>query len=157
MKVGIGFDVHKLVTGQDLFLGGVKFHHEKGLLGHSDADVLIHAIIDAMLGAAALGDIGRSFPDTDDRYKNISSITLLEKTNELIKEKNLLVNNIDATVICEKPRLKDYIDTMEENIANALQVSKDIINIKATTTETLGFTGRGDGIASQAICSLKEK
>lgn len=155
MRVGLGYDVHMLVEDRDLILGGVKIPWELGLLGHSDADVVVHAIMDAILGAAALRDIGRHFPDTDPQYKGISSILLLEKVGELIREKGYEIINIDATVIAQKPKLLPYIDTMVVNVAKALRISADQVNIKATTEEGLGFTGTLQGISSQAICSLK--
>lgn len=154
MRVGIGYDVHKLVENRKLILGGVEIPHTLGLLGHSDADVLLHAIMDALLGAAALGDIGKHFPDTDEQYKGISSIRLLEYVRELIEKEGYLIENIDATVIAQKPKLRPYIDQMQENIANALKIEKNQINVKATTEERLGFTGREEGISSQAICAL---
>lgn len=154
MRVGLGYDVHKLVEGRDLIMGGVKIEHSKGLLGHSDADVLLHAIKDAILGAAALGDIGKHFPDTDDRYKGASSIKLLAEVNRIIKEKGYKVNNIDSTIIAQAPKMAPHIKKMRENIANTLEVSIDDINVKATTTEKLGFTGRGEGIAAEAIASI---
>lgn len=155
MRAGIGYDVHKLVRGRDLILGGVKVDYEYGLLGHSDADVLVHAIMDALLGAAALGDIGRHFPDTDERYKGISSIKLLRHVADLLKEKQYSVGNIDAVIIAQKPKMAPYIETMHSNVAEALGVDADRINIKATTEEGLGFTGTGEGISSQAICVLE--
>ncbi|MCR5272305.1 MAG: 2-C-methyl-D-erythritol 2,4-cyclodiphosphate synthase [Lachnospiraceae bacterium] len=155
MRVGMGYDVHKLVEGRDLILGGVKIEHRLGLLGHSDADVLLHAIMDAMLGAAALGDIGKHFPDTDDKYKGASSIELLKRVGELIEEKGYVIGNIDATVIAQKPKLRPYIEEMEKNIAETLKISVDQINVKATTEEGLGFTGTEEGISSQAICLLE--
>lgn len=155
MRAGIGYDVHKLVRGRDLILGGVKVDYEYGLLGHSDADVLVHAIMDALLGAAALGDIGRHFPDTDERYKGISSIKLLRHVADLLKEKQYSVGNIDAVIIAQKPKMAPYIETMRSNVAEALGVDADRINIKATTEEGLGFTGTGEGISSQAICVLE--
>ena len=155
MRVGIGYDVHKLVENRDLILGGVKIPYEKGLLGHSDADVLLHAIMDALLGAAGLGDIGRHFPDTDPKYKGISSIKLLEEVSKKIKEEGYAVGNIDAVVICEKPKLMPYIFEMETNISKSLDIESSQVNIKATTTEKLGFTGRKEGIASEAICLIK--
>lgn len=155
MRAGIGYDVHKLVRGRDLILGGVKVDYEYGLLGHSDADVLVHAIMDALLGAAALGDIGRHFPDTDERYKGISSIKLLCHVADLLKEKQYSVGNIDAVIIAQKPKMAPYIETMRSNVAEALGVDADRINIKATTEEGLGFTGTGEGISSQAICVLE--
>lgn len=154
MRVGMGYDVHKLVEDRKLILGGVEIPHTLGLLGHSDADVLLHAIMDALLGAAGLGDIGKHFPDTDPQYKGISSIKLLEHVRDLIQEKGFVVDNIDATVIAQKPKLRPYIDQMEENIAKALEILPDQINVKATTEEGLGFTGSEEGISSQAICML---
>ena len=157
MRVGIGYDVHALSKDRDLILGGVKIDYEFGLMGHSDADVLVHAIMDAMLGACALGDIGRHFPDNDNSYKNIDSMLLLEKVNELINEKGYFVNNIDAVVIAQKPKLMPYIDTMKNNIADLLKIDRNCVNIKATTTEKLGFEGRMEGISSQAVCTITEK
>ena len=157
MRVGIGYDVHKLTEGRDLILGGVKIPWEMGLLGHSDADVVVHAIMDALLGAAALRDIGRHFPDTDPQYKGISSILLLKKVGELLKEKGYQIVNIDATIIAQKPKLLPYIDTMIENVAQALEISADQVNIKATTEEGLGFTGTLQGISSQAICAIENR
>ena len=154
MRVGMGYDVHRLTTDRDLIIGGVKIPYEKGLLGHSDADVLLHAISDALLGAAALGDIGKHFPDTDPAYKGISSLLLLEKVGEMLYEKGFLIENIDATIIAQAPKMRPYIDTMRENIAKALQIDVSVVNVKATTEEGLGFTGTGDGISSQAICML---
>ena len=154
MRVGTGYDVHRLVENRDLILGGVKIPHTLGLLGHSDADVLLHAIMDALLGAAALGDIGKHFPDTDDKYKGISSIKLLENVRDLIMEKGYVVENIDATIIAQKPKLRPYIEEMEKNIAKALEISVDQVNVKATTEEKLGFTGSEEGISSQAVCML---
>jgi len=151
----MGYDVHKLVKDRKLILGGVTIPHETGLLGHSDADVLIHAIMDALLGAAALGDIGRHFPDTDDKFKNISSIVLLEHVCSLIKDKNFIIENIDATIIAQKPKMAPHIPSMVKNIATALQLPIDRINVKATTEEGLGFTGSQEGISSSAICLLK--
>jgi 2-C-methyl-D-erythritol 2,4-cyclodiphosphate synthase len=150
----MGYDVHKLVKDRSLVLGGVTIPHETGLLGHSDADVLIHAIMDALLGAAALGDIGRHFPDTDVKYKGVSSITLLQHVGSLIKDKNYVIENIDATIIAQRPKMAPHIPYMVENIAVALQLSIDKVNIKATTEEGLGFTGRQEGISSNAICLL---
>ena len=154
MRVGMGYDVHKLVEGRDLILGGVKIPHTLGLLGHSDADVLLHAIMDALLGAAALGDIGKHFPDTDPQYKGISSIKLLEHVAKLIEEKGYIVENIDATIIAQKPKMRPYIEEMEKNIAAALHIDVSQINVKASTEEGLGFTGTEEGISSQAICML---
>lgn len=154
MRVGLGYDVHKLVEDRDLILGGVKVPHTLGLLGHSDADVLVHAIMDALLGAAALGDIGKHFPDTDMAYKGADSMKLMARVRELIEEKGYVIENIDATIIAQKPKLRPYIDQMEENIAQVLHIERDQINVKATTEERLGFTGREEGMAAQAICSL---
>lgn len=154
MRIGTGYDVHKLVEDRKLILGGVEIPYEKGLLGHSDADVLIHAIMDAILGAAALGDIGKHFPDNDDAYKGISSIVLLKKVTEIIKKEGYEIGNIDSTIIAQRPKLAMYIPAMRENIANALEISVSQVNVKATTEEGLGFTGEGLGIASQAICML---
>ena len=156
MRIGMGYDVHKLVEGRKLILGGVEIPYEKGLLGHSDADVLLHAIMDALLGAAALGDIGKHFPDTDPAYKGISSIRLLEHVADLLEEHQFLIENIDATIIAQRPKMRPYIDTMRENIAKALKIESDQINVKATTEEGLGFTGSGEGISSQAICMLEK-
>lgn len=156
MRIGMGYDVHKLVEGRKLILGGVEIPYEKGLLGHSDADVLLHAIMDALLGAAALGDIGKHFPDTDPAYKGISSLKLLEHVAGLLEEHRFVIENIDATIIAQKPKMRPYIDRMRENIAAALQVDLDQINVKATTEEGLGFTGNGEGISSQAVCMLEK-
>lgn len=156
MRIGMGYDVHRLVEERDLILGGVKIPYEKGLLGHSDADVLLHAIMDALLGAAALGDIGKHFPDTDPKYKGISSIKLLEEVGKLLDENFYIVGNIDATVIAQRPKLAPYREEMRVNIAKALHISVDQISIKATTEEGLGFTGTGEGISSQAICLLEQ-
>ncbi|MCI6689513.1 MAG: 2-C-methyl-D-erythritol 2,4-cyclodiphosphate synthase [Clostridiaceae bacterium] len=154
MRVGMGYDVHRLVEGRDLILGGVTIPYEKGLLGHSDADVLLHAIMDALLGAAALGDIGKHFPDTDDKYKGISSIKLLEHVGELLEEHNYQIVNLDATIIAQRPKMAPYIPQMVKNVAETLHIDESQVNIKATTEEGLGFTGTGEGISSQAICSL---
>ena len=154
MRVGMGYDVHKLVEGRDLILGGVKIPYEKGLLGHSDADVLLHAIMDALLGAAALGDIGKHFPDTDPAYKGASSIRLLEEVGRMIDEKLYVIGNIDATIIAQRPKMAPHIEQMRKNVAEALHIEVDQVNIKATTEEGLGFTGTGEGISSQAIASL---
>lgn len=156
MRVGLGYDVHKLVEGRDLILGGVKIPFELGLLGHSDADVLLHAIMDALLGAAGLGDIGKHFPDTDPKYKGISSIALLKHVGGLLEENMFIINNIDATVIAQRPKLRPYMDEMKANIAETLGIERDRINLKATTEEGLGFTGTMQGISSQAICSLSK-
>lgn len=154
MRIGMGYDVHRLVEDRPLIMGGVTIPYEKGLLGHSDADVLLHAIMDALLGAAALGDIGKHFPDTDPTYKGISSILLLEKVGELLAENMFLIENIDATIIAQAPKMRPYIDEMRQNIAKALKIDLSQINVKATTEEGLGFTGEGLGISSQAICML---
>jgi 2-C-methyl-D-erythritol 2,4-cyclodiphosphate synthase len=154
MRIGNGYDVHKLVEGRELILGGVKIPYEKGLLGHSDADVLLHAIMDALLGAAALGDIGKHFPDTDPAYKGASSIELLKQVGRLIEDKLYFIENIDATIIAQKPKLASYIPDMVKNIASALNLDEDRVNVKATTEEGLGFTGAGLGIASNAVCLL---
>ena len=156
MRVGLGYDVHRLVEGRDLILGGVKIPYGKGLLGHSDADVLLHALTDALLGAAALGDIGRHFPDTDERYRGISSLILLEKAYTLIKERGYSLGNADMVLILQKPKLKEYIPFMEENIAGALSCEKERISVKATTEEGLGFTGRGEGVSAKAIVLLEK-
>jgi len=154
MRIGLGYDVHRLVDNRDLILGGVVIPYEKGLLGHSDADVLVHAIMDSLLGAAALGDIGKHFPDTDDKYKGISSIKLLKHVGILLHENNYIVGNIDATIIAQRPKMLPHIPKMVENIASALNIDKSKVNVKATTEEGLGFTGSGDGISSQSICLL---
>ena len=154
MRIGMGYDVHKLVEGRKLIMGGVEIPYEKGLLGHSDADVLLHAISDALLGAAALGDIGKHFPDTDPAYKGISSLVLLEHVGKLLEENCFFIENIDATIIAQAPKMRPHIDTMRENIAKALHIDVEQVNVKATTEEGLGFTGTGEGISSQAICLL---
>ena len=156
MRVGIGYDVHKLVEGRKLILGGVEIAHEKGLLGHSDADVLLHAIADALLGAASLGDIGRHFPDTDEKYKGISSLILLEYVGSLLAEKNYRINNVDATIVAQRPKLMPHIEKMRQNIAAALKTDLDAINVKATTEERLGFTGSEEGMSSYAVCSIEK-
>lgn len=156
MRVGIGYDAHRLVAGRRLVLGGVEIPFEKGLLGHSDADVLVHAINDALLGAAALGDIGVHFPDTDPEYKDIRSIILLERVGELLKNEGFEVLNIDSVICAERPKLSPYIDKMRENIAEALRISKDRVSVKATTTEGMGFEGRGEGISAQAVCLIEK-
>lgn len=153
-RIGTGFDVHRLTENRKLILGGVEIPFEKGLLGHSDADVLLHALMDAMLGAAALGDIGKLFPDQDDSYKDISSLLLLERTGRAVAEAGYSLGNLDATIICQRPKLAGYIDQMRENIARVLGVPIEQISVKATTTEKLGFTGRGEGIAAEAVCLL---
>ena len=154
MRVGMGYDVHKLVEGRDLIVGGVKIPHALGLLGHSDADVLLHAVMDALLGAAALGDIGKHFPDTDEAYRGISSVELLKKVGVLLEEHTFLIENIDATIIAQAPKMRPHIDKMRENIAEALQIDLSQISVKATTEEGLGFTGKGEGISAQAVCLL---
>ncbi len=156
MRVGLGYDVHKLVPNRDLIIGGVKIPHTLGLLGHSDADVLIHAIMDSLLGAAALGDIGKHFPDTDDEFKGISSIKLLNEVRELLSKNNYKIENIDATIIAQRPKMSPYITSMRENISEALRISIDQINVKATTEEGLGFTGIEEGISSQSICLISK-
>ena len=155
MRVGMGYDVHRLTAGRKLILGGVEIPYGKGLLGHSDADVLVHAVMDALLGAAALGDIGKHFPDTDPEYEGISSIRLLEHVGRLLDEKGYVIENIDATIIAQRPKMRPYIDQMRENIAEALKIETDQVNVKATTEEGLGFTGSGEGISSQAVCALE--
>lgn len=154
MRVGMGYDVHRLVEGRDLILGGVKIPYERGLAGHSDADVLLHAVMDALLGAAALGDIGKHFPDKDAAYEGISSMILLEKVGDLLTEGGFLVENIDATIIAQAPRMRPHIDEMRGNIARVLGLDQNHVNVKATTEEGLGFTGRGEGISAQAVCLL---
>mgnify|MGYP005522864993 CR=1 FL=1 len=154
MRIGMGYDVHKLVEDRKLILGGVEIPYEKGLLGHSDADVVVHAIMDALLGAAALGDIGKHFPDTDPKYKDISSIELLKHVGKLLDENNYRIGNIDATIIAQRPKMLPHIQKMRENIAGVLGIQLNQINVKATTEEGLGFTGSGEGISSQAICAL---
>ena len=153
----MGYDVHKLVENRDLILGGVKIPYSLGLLGHSDADVLLHAIMDSLLGAAALGDIGKHFPDSDDRYKGISSIELLKYVGSLLKENDWLIENIDSTIIAQKPKMAPHIENMRKNISEALNIDIGQINVKATTEEGLGFTGEGKGISSQSICLLTKK
>lgn len=154
MRIGSGYDVHRLTEGRDLIIGGVTIPYEKGLIGHSDADVLLHAIMDALLGAAALGDIGKHFPDTDQAYKGVSSLELLKKVRQLIEDKLYLIENIDATIIAQKPKMAPYIPFMVKNIADALALEESQVNVKATTEEGLGFTGEGFGISSSAVCSL---
>ena len=157
MRIGHGYDVHKLVEGRDLILGGVKIEYEKGLLGHSDADVLLHAVSDALLGAAGLGDIGRHFPDTDPRYKGADSRMLLREVQKKLDAAGYRVGNVDVTMIAQKPKLKDYILQMTQNIAEDLQADVSRINVKATTEERLGFTGSGEGMACHCVCLLEEK
>lgn len=154
MRIGMGYDVHRLIEGRKLVMGGVEIPYEKGLLGHSDADVLLHAIMDALLGAAALGDIGKHFPDTDPAYKGVSSVKLLEHVGALLEENLFLIENIDATIIAQAPKMRPHIDAMRENIAQALGITVEQVNVKATTEEGLGFTGTGEGISAQAICLL---
>lgn len=156
MRVGMGYDVHRLVPDRELILGGVKIDYELGLLGHSDADVLLHAIMDAILGAAALGDIGKHFPDTDPAYKGADSLRLLEAVRGLVEQEGYRIGNIDATIIAQRPKMRPHIDRMRENIAGALRVKPSQINVKATTEEGLGFTGNGEGISAQAVCLLEE-
>lgn len=156
MRVGMGYDVHKLTEGRKLILGGVEIPYEKGLLGHSDADVLLHAIMDALLGAAALGDIGKHFPDTDPKYKGISSVRLLEHVAALLEEEGYIVENIDATIIAQRPKMRPFIDEMRQNIAAAMKLDVEQVNVKATTEEGLGFTGSGEGISSQAVCLVEK-
>jgi len=155
MRIGQGFDVHQLVAGRRLVIGGVEIAHEKGLLGHSDADVLLHAICDALLGAAALGDVGRHFPDSDARYKGIDSRKLLREVAALLAGRGHRVVNVDATIVAEAPRMAPHVAAMAANIASDLGIDKGAVNVKATTTEKLGFTGRGEGIAAQAICLIE--
>lgn len=157
MRIGMGYDVHRLTEGRDLIIGGVKIDYEKGLLGHSDADVLLHAVSDALLGAAALGDIGKHFPDTDPKYKGADSLKLLVHVAELLDEEGFFVGNVDATIIAQRPKMAPHIPKMRENIAKALKIPVGCVNVKATTEEGLGFTGTGEGISSQAVCLLEEK
>ena len=156
MRIGHGYDVHKLTEGRDLILGGVKIPYEKGLLGHSDADVLLHAVSDALLGAAGLGDIGKHFPDTDPKYKGADSLELLRIVAQRVGEAGYRVSNIDVTMIAPRPKLKDYIPLMAENIAKAVGIGLDRVNVKATTEEHLGFTGTGEGMSCHAVCLLEE-
>ena len=156
MRIGNGYDVHRLVKGRDLIIGGVKIEYEFGLDGHSDADVLVHAIMDALLGAAALGDIGLHFPDNDEKYKGADSIKLLEHVGELLADRMYIIENIDSTIIAQAPKMRPYIDKMRENIARALKLETDRVNVKATTEEHLGFTGRKEGISAQAVCLISE-
>ena len=154
MRIGMGYDVHKLVEGRKLILGGVIIPYEKGLLGHSDADVLTHALMDALLGAAAMGDIGKHFPDTDERFKGADSMQLTLHVKKLLQEEGWQVNNVDVTIIAQRPKLAGYIAKMRANVAKVLDVAESVVNIKATTTEKLGFTGRGEGIAAEAVASI---
>lgn len=156
MRIGTGYDVHRLVSGRKLMIGGVEISSDQGLMGHSDADVLLHAICDALLGAACLGDIGRHFPDTAPKYKGISSLVLLEEVRRLLGEAGFRVNNIDATIVAEKPKMAPHIRAMVENIATAVNTDQSLVNVKATTTEGLGFTGRGEGMAAYAVCTIKK-
>ena len=157
MRIGIGYDVHKLVEDRKLILGGIKIPYDKGLLGHSDADVLAHAVMDALLGAAALGDIGKHFPDTDKTFKGISSIELMKEVAEILKDNGYKVGNVDATVIAQNPKLAPYITDMRKNMARALEIDLDRMSVKATTTEKLGFAGRGEGIAAEAAVLVHKK
>jgi 2-C-methyl-D-erythritol 2,4-cyclodiphosphate synthase len=157
MRIGTGYDVHRFAEGRKLILGGVQIPYEKGLLGHSDADVIVHAIMDALLGAAALGDIGQHFPDSDPAYEGISSLLLLEKCGKLLAEKGYSVGNIDSIIIAQQPKMMPYLEQMRANIADALQIGIGQVSVKATTEEHLGFTGRGEGIAAQAVCLLDGK
>ncbi len=157
MRIGYGYDVHRLAEGRKLIMGGVEIEYELGLLGHSDADVLLHAVMDSLLGAAALGDIGKHFPDTDERYKGISSIKLLKEVLNLINENNYCIINLDATIIAQKPKMRPYIDQMRKNIADALNMDISCVNVKATTEEGLGFTGEGLGIAANCVCLIENK
>ena len=156
MRIGHGYDVHRLVAGRDLILGGVKIPHELGLLGHSDADVLLHAVSDALLGAAGLGDIGKHFPDTDPQYKGADSLKLLQIVGQRVTAAGYRVSNVDVTMIAQKPKLRPHIETMERNIASALGIDASRVNVKATTEEHLGFTGSGEGMACHAVCLLEE-
>lgn len=154
MRIGMGYDVHKLAEGRKMIIGGVEIPYEKGLLGHSDADVLLHAISDALLGAAALGDIGKHFPDTDEKYKGADSLMLLKEVGEMLNDKNYYICNIDATIIAQAPKMRPYIDEMRKNIADVLNIDIDMVNVKATTEEGLGFTGAKEGISSQAVALI---
>ena len=156
MRIGHGYDVHRLVADRDLILGGVKIPYELGLLGHSDADVLLHAVSDALLGAAGLGDIGKHFPDTDPRYKGADSLELLRIVGQKVAAAGYRVSNVDVTMIAQRPKLRPYIETMEENIAAALGIQADRVNVKATTEEKLGFTGSGEGMACHAVCLIEK-
>lgn len=156
MRIGSGYDVHRLVEGRKLIMGGVEIPNEKGLLGHSDADVLLHAICDALLGAAGLGDIGHHFPDTAPEYRGISSLALLAEVHRLLTDAGFSVNNIDATIVAERPKMAPHIPAMVANIASAVKAGQSTVNVKATTTEGLGFTGRGEGIAAYAVCTIRQ-
>lgn len=155
MRTGMGYDVHRLVEDRDLIIGGVKIPYEKGLLGHSDADVLLHAISDSLLGAAALGDIGKHFPDTDDKYKGADSLKLLAEVGRMLDEERYIIQNIDATIVAQAPKMRPHIDTMRANIAEALSIDISQVNVKATTEEWMGFTGSGDGISAYSICLIE--
>lgn len=157
MRIGIGYDVHKLIKGRNLIIGGVKIPYKKGLLGHSDADVLIHSIMDAIIGALALGDIGKHFPDNDNKYKNIDSLLLLSHVYSLLEKKNYKIGNIDAVIVAENPKMSPFLDDMRKKISDVLRMPFEDINIKATTEERLGFTGREEGIASHAVVLIKSK
>ena len=154
MRIGTGYDVHKLAEGRRLIIGGVDIPYEKGLLGHSDADVLVHAIMDALLGAAALGDIGKHFPDTDEKYKGADSLMLMREVRLILEENGFGIVNVDSTIIAQAPKMKPHIEQMRQNIADALQVDVSCVSVKATTEERLGFTGRGEGISAQAVCLI---
>jgi len=154
MRIGIGYDVHRLVAGRKLMIGGVDISFEKGLLGHSDADVLLHAVCDALLGAAGLGDIGKHFPDTDAKFKGISSLKLLDAVAGLLRENGFRVNNIDATIVAEQPKMAPHIAAMAANISFAVKIASELVNVKATTTEGMGFAGKGEGIAAYAVCTI---
>ena len=155
MRIGMGYDVHKLTEDRKLIMGGVEIPHEKGLLGHSDADVLVHAIMDALLGAAALGDIGKHFPDTDEAYRGMSGTTILKKTLDICKNQGFFVSNVDSIVVAQSPKISSYISLMRERIAEALSIKTDQVNVKATTEEKLGFTGREEGISAHAVCIMQ--
>ncbi|MGN0369183.1 MAG: 2-C-methyl-D-erythritol 2,4-cyclodiphosphate synthase [Butyrivibrio sp.] len=154
MRIGTGYDVHRVTDNRKMIIGGVEIPYEKGLLGHSDADVLLHAIMDSLLGAAALGDIGKHFPDSDEKYKGISSLILLEKVGDILSDAHFIIENIDSTIIAQRPKMAPYIETMRENIAKALKIPVSSVSVKATTEEGLGFTGSGEGIAAQAVSLL---
>ena len=156
MRIGNGYDVHKLTENRKLILGGVNIEYGKGLLGHSDADVLVHAIIDALLGAAALGDLGKNFPDTNDSYKDISSLILLDTVARVLRDKKFRIENIDSIIVAQKPKLAPYIEEMQKNISKTLKIPQDRVSVKATTEEGLGFTGTGKGIAAYAVCLIEE-
>ena len=157
MRIGMGYDVHRLVEGRKLILGGVEIPYEKGLLGHSDADVLVHALMDALLGAAALGDIGKLFPDNEQKFKDIDSMLLLKEVGNVLAEHNYSISNIDTTVVAQRPKLAPFIGQMRQRIAQVLNISEDKVSIKATTTEGLGFTGEGLGIAAYGVCLIEDK